>query len=504
MGGSISGPLEKVDPSEAWAPWTPDKNNPFNLKWAGHLFRRATFGVGIDRLRAAVDSGLEATLAELLNGEVGAVNDYYTRERIALKTYEERSKMPPENQQDPFDLQVWWFDILLNSMHPLREKMTLFWHNHFCSSIAKVKSGKLMAQQNIALRKYALSKFGPFLQAMTADPALLIYLDSNDNKKGNPNENYAREVMELFSLGVGNYTETDIREAARAFTGWHTEGEEFFFNRREHDRGVKKVLGKEGNWKGDDVVRVILQQPAVANFIVGKMYRFLVSEIDPPAALLKPLADSFRKSDYDIGALAATILRSKLFFSAHAYRRRIKSPVEFIISTVRTFMFGDWPVPENALVTKLEAMGQLIMAPPNVKGWPGGTTWLNTSTILARHNFAYMAASGFWPENTRNGSFLERIMPEEEKNDDVPRFEEEPDPPGKSDVATYIRNLKIQDPKIIVDSLLELLLQGEVNDKAHRALVAFLVEGNPQGKYRSIRIRDIAHAIMTMPEFQLA
>jgi len=507
VGGSISIPLEKVDPGLAWSPWEPDKANPFDLKWAGHLYRRATLGVGLDKVRSAVDVGFEATLGEILQGEVGAANDYYTRERMALKMFEERQKMPPENQ-DPFELQVWWFAILLNSMHPLREKMTLFWHNHFCSSIAKVKNGKLMLLQNMLLRKYALSKFGPFLQAMTADPALLIYLDSNDNKKGNPNENYAREIMELFSLGVGNYTEQDIREAARAFTGWHTEGEEFYFNGREHDRGIKKFLGKEGNWKGDDVVRIILQRPAVADFIVRKMYRFFVSEIDPPPALLAALADSFRRNNYDIAALVSTILRSRLFFSDHAYRKRIKSPVEFVIGTVKTFMFGDWPVPENALVTKLEAMGQLIMAPPNVKGWPGGTAWLNTSTILARHNFTYVAASGFWPENTPNGSFLDRIVPEEEKketsSDDPPRWEEEPDPPGKTDVATYIRNLKIRDPKLIVDRLLELLLQGPVSEKAHQALIAFLGEGKPEGRYHSIRVRDTAHAIMTMPEYQLA
>ena len=210
---------------------------------------------------------------------------------------------------------------------------------------------------------------------------MLHWLDSNSNIKGKPNENYAREIMELFSLGVGHYTEKDIREAARAFTGWHTDsdGFGFEFNARLHDDGVKTFLGQTGNWNGDDVVRIILKQPAAATFLVRKLYHFYVSETqEPPDSFLEPLAESFRKSDYDIAALVRRILSSRHFFSEYAFRQRIKSPVEFVLGAVRA-VYRDYdakdkrhqPLTQQDLVQHIDAMGQLLFAPPNVKGWRG-------------------------------------------------------------------------------------------------------------------------------------
>ena len=205
---------------------------------------------------------------------------------------------------------------MLHGGHPLREKLTLFWHNHFATSLAKVQDPALMFRQNCLLREHALGRFGPLLQAISRDAAMLVWLDSNSNVKGKPNENYARELMELFSLGVGHYTEKDIREAARAFTGWRTDGEGFAFDARLHDGGPKTVLGQTGAWDGGDVVRIVLEQPAAARFLVRKLYHFFVSEkAVPPDALLEPLCESFRKSDYDIAALVRTILASRHFYS---------------------------------------------------------------------------------------------------------------------------------------------------------------------------------------------
>ncbi len=186
-------------------------------------------------------------------------------------------------------LRGWWLYCMLWSDHPLREKLTLFWHNHFATSIVKVQNPNQMFRQNCLLRTFALGKFAPFLQAVSKDGAMLLWLDSNSNVKGKPNENYARELMELFSLGVGNYTEKDIREGARAFTGWHTGSDGFRFNPRAHDDGVKTFLGRTGNWNGDDVVRIVLEQPAASHFLVRKLYQLYVSETaSPPAALLEP------------------------------------------------------------------------------------------------------------------------------------------------------------------------------------------------------------------------
>ena len=212
--------------------------------------------------------------------------------------------------------------------------------------------------------------------------------------------------MELFSLGVGHYTEADIREAARAFTGWRTDGAGFAFDARLHDGGPKTVLGQTGNWDGTDVVRIVLEQPASARFLVRKLYHFFVSEQPGvPDSLLEPLCDSFRKSDHDIALLVRTILESRFFYSSHAFQQRIKGPVEYALGAVqavyRRYAEGsaDYrPLPQQVLVGRIEAMGQSLFAPPNVKGWPGGTSWLNTSTILERDNFAEALATGtLWP-----------------------------------------------------------------------------------------------------------
>ena len=224
--------LDQLDPVEAWQPWEPSAKEPWNLKWAGHLYRRAAFGGSPTELNEAVTRGLPGTIDLLLKGMPDA--DAIEKMLVAVGAR-------TADRANAFELRAWWLYCMLNSGQPLQEKMTLFWHNHFATSIAKVQRTPLMFDQNQLMRKYALAKFGPFLLDMSKDPAMLVWLDSNSNFKAKPNENYAREVMELFSLGVGNYTEKDIREAARAFTGWHTDGDDFEFNaalarRRREDR----------------------------------------------------------------------------------------------------------------------------------------------------------------------------------------------------------------------------------------------------------------------------
>jgi uncharacterized protein (DUF1800 family) len=362
--------------------------------------------------------------------------------------------------------------------------MTLFWHNHFVSSIAKVQRGVKMYNQNKLLRKYALGKFPAFLLDVSKDPAMLDYLDSNSNIKGKPNENYAREVMELFSLGVGNYTEKDVQEAARAFTGWHTNGaEKFEFNKNYHDLGTKTVLGQEGEWTGDDVVRIIVEQKACAPFLVRKFYRFFISEnADPHDALLAPLADSFRKSGYDIAEVIGTILRSRHFFSEHAYRQRVKSPVEFALGAANAM--GNVVNP-RALVSRIDDMGQRLFGPPNVKGWPGGKSWLNTSTVLARHNFAQTLTSG---------------------TSDINKGSPEGAPPSSAivDPAAYLRREKITEPEKILDTLADIVFQDELAAKTRDRLLTFLKDGEPKAAAFDQRVRETIHALLCMPEYQLA
>ncbi|HZT82691.1 MAG TPA: DUF1800 domain-containing protein, partial [Gemmataceae bacterium] len=374
MPAAVLPSLDKLDPIEAWKPWQPSDKDPWGVKWAGHLYRRAGFGPTRDEVRQAVKAGLPATLDRLLAGNPERAQ----QDRGAAA---EGQRIARRN--NPLELRGWWIARILANYHPLREKLTLFWHNHFATSINKVQSVALMLRQNELLRKYALGKFHPFLLEMSKDPAMLIWLDSNSNVKGKPNENYAREIMELFSLGVGNYTEKDIREAARAFTGWHTDGNGFSFRKDLHDFGTKTVLGQTGELDGGDVVRILLEQPAAAKFLVRKLYRWFVSEAQtPPDSFLQPLADAYRKSDYDTAVVIRMMLGSRHFFSEHAYRQRVKMPVEFVLGAVRTL--GQNQVSPRALVTQLEVMGQHLFAPPNVKGWECGTAWLNTATVVAR------------------------------------------------------------------------------------------------------------------------
>jgi uncharacterized protein (DUF1800 family) len=305
-------PLDRVDPARAWQPWQPDDNQPWSMRWAGHLFRRAAFGGNLDELQRAVKDGPHATIDRLLAGNPEA-KDY---EKLIADAGESIGKSEDESR-----LRGWWLYAILMSGHSLREKMTLFWHNHFATSITKVHSTVAMQVQNQMFRRHTLGNFRAMLADVSRDPAMLVWLDSNRNVKGQANENYAREVMELFTLGTGHYTETDIREAARAFTGWHTDGDKFTFAARFHDYGPKTFLGQSGNWDGTDIQRIILSQPAAAEFLVRKLYSHFIAETPtPPDSLLEPLAERFRQSDYDIGDIVGTILRSRHFFSEYAYR----------------------------------------------------------------------------------------------------------------------------------------------------------------------------------------
>ncbi|HEV3448943.1 MAG TPA: DUF1800 domain-containing protein, partial [Gemmataceae bacterium] len=465
--------LDDIDLAEPWQPWRPTAGDPWNRKWAAHLYRRAAFGPSRDDLLEAERLGPQATLDLLFEGrpQAGELAESLTNVgRIAAATDESGEQ-----------LRGWWLYCMLQGGHPLREKMILFWHNHFATSIAKVQNAPAMFQQNCLLRRHALARFGPLLHAISRDGAMLLWLDSNSNVKGRPNENYARELMELFSLGVGHYTEKDIREAARAFTGWRTDGVTFTFDTRFHDGGPKTFLGQTGPWDGGDVVRIILKQPAVARFLVRKLYHFFVSEKTvPPDSLLEPLCESFRKSDYDIAGLVRTILGSRHFFSSHAFRQRIKGPVEYVLGAVQAVYrrYGEQeaeyrPLPQGMLVARLAAMGQPLFTPPNVKGWPGGASWLNTSTMLERDNFAAALAMGTLWTGFSSESSARAASPAE--------VSEEPPPSLAFDPARLLNEEGASSPEEVVRALLHHYLPGGLRPDLRARLVAFVAEGAPSG-----------------------
>ncbi|TAG76664.1 MAG: DUF1800 domain-containing protein, partial [Burkholderiales bacterium] len=300
---------------------------------------------------------------------------------------EERQKAQRREQVERgLELRAWWTAEMLSTPSPLTEKMTLFWHNHFATSQVKVRVAQLMYRQNVLLRQYALGNFGALLREISKDPAMLIYLDGAQNRKGMPNENFAREVMELFTLGEGNYGEQDIKEVARAFSGWSIDLDagEFRFRRPQHDEGEKTIFGQRGRFNGDDVVTLLLKHEKTAEFIVGKLWLEFVSP-EPNRAEINRLAKDFREGGYEIKPLLRAMLLSDEFWMPTHRAVLVKSPVELVIGSLRQFRFEvEDPAPFSVVMRQL---GQDLFGPPNVKGWPGGDTWLNTSTLLARKSF---------------------------------------------------------------------------------------------------------------------
>lgn len=461
------------DPIEPKLAWEPADPSVWDRRWAAHLYRRAAFGFparmgrtpAVQQLDAAVDRGRDACIEELLTGgeRAGSLDDLMDSLGAGIA-----GKRPGRFQEPGHEkLRGWWLYRMIHTPHPLRERMTLFWHDHFATSIAKVGSMSLMFRQNRLLREHALGHFGPLLRGISRDPAMIVWLDSQKNVKGRPNENFAREIMELFSLGVGNYTEKDIQEVARCFTGWSVNGEDFQLNRSVHDEGDKSVLGTKGPLDGDGVVEILLGHPATAQYLVRKLYAEFVSEVDEPSEeLLEPLVTAFKQSDYDVAALLRTMLTSRLFFSEHAYRRRVKSPAEYVVGLVRAF---DGSPKMEQLARGMDGLGQSLFAPPNVAGWDAGPSWLNSATLLARHNFAARFVS-----------------------DEVPGL--------SVDVQEYLAEQEVGEPRQRVEFLLDLLLQGDVPPEARNQLEGYASKDATDAS----RLRQLAHTILLIPEFQLA
>ncbi|MDW7693478.1 DUF1800 domain-containing protein [Flammeovirgaceae bacterium SG7u.111] len=354
-----------------------------NQQQIQHLFLRAGFGINYDLLQKY--DGLEAEVLVEKLFEKSAQSTY-------LDLAEKEAFRPPMNG-DPgakkvfqkksremvIKLNVAWLKSMATSEGSLREKMTFFWQGHFASS---AKNPYLVQQQHNLIKKHALGSFGDLLKAVSKDAVMLQYLNNQQNKKNAPNENFAREVMELFTLGRGNYTENDIKEAARAFTGWgfNKEGE-FFFRKRIHDYGEKTVLGKTGNFDGDEVLDILLEQKQTAKYLTGKIYAFFVND-QVDETKVEKLADSFYASGYDISALLKEVFTSNWFYDPKNIGSKIKSPVELLVGNMQYFYmdFGN----EKALVGIQRMLGQILFKPPNVAGWPNGEEWIDASTLMFR------------------------------------------------------------------------------------------------------------------------
>ena len=433
------------DPAWAWARYQPDAGRPWDARLAAHLLRRAGFGPSMPEIDQAVAGGPQETVDRLIhpNGDLPAFEQVYA-------DYERAS------QGSVDALRAWWLRRMIETPFPLLEKLTLFWHGHFAASQAEVGRGPLLQRHVNLLRVHALGDFRSLLEAVMLDPAMLVCLEAQKSRKATPPTALARTLLAHFTVGKENFSESDVADTARAFTGWFVNRNSREFYDREFDQGEKEIFGKKGNFTAEQALALVADQKATSQTIVRKLYRQFVSEVDEPdIPLLDPLAESFAKNANVLGTVE-TILRSNVFFSPAAYRCRVKSPVEYAVGLIRAL---EGRVATDRLSRSLADLGQNLYNPPTSAGWPDGLDWLNEATILGRNNLA-------WELLQQTGDNKYRL-----------------------DAATYARNHGKQDAAAAQALFVQLLLQSDV-------------AGSAAGHAETIE--QAARKIACLPEYQLA
>jgi len=391
----------------------PLSEKDWNYSMAAHLLNRAGFGGTPEEIKSLADLGPARAVASLINYEAvpdPAPNPEWAkpnpdeiakyREAFRNGTPEQKKDAQREQQQTyqrrMLELRGWWLRRMAYGPRPFQEKMVLFWHGHFATSIDKVRNPYFMWRQNDLFRRLATGNWRDLLLATGKDPAMLIWLDQAQSRRDHPNENYAREVMELFSLGEGHYTEHDIAEGARAFTGWSMSlpDQSFMFRPFIHDNGEKTFLGQTGNFDGDDIIQIIVSQPQAARFITGKLWNYFAGSI-PSSELNDALAAVLRANGNNFKPFLQTMFRSREFYGDDIVRNQVKSPVQWLVGSVRML---ECELPPPLLSWGMtRQLGQDLFAPPNVKGWDGGVTWITTNTLLTRYNDAQSLVQGTLP-----------------------------------------------------------------------------------------------------------
>jgi uncharacterized protein (DUF1800 family) len=501
----------------------PQADNSWTVYEAAHLLNRAGFGGNPNEIKAfhamgrikAVDSLLApdpspVPLPKWASREQ-AVADMRARfeqrrelqrklrglspEQADRLRRENNQDMQRESRQQALEGQGWWFHRMLVTRAPLREKMTLFWHDHFATSVQKVRQAALMMNQNDLFRKHAVGNFKELTQAILLDPAMLIYLDTESSRKGKPNENFAREVMELFTLGEGNYTEQDIREAARAFTGYQMNRltGEVTHNIRQWDGGEKTIFGKSGPFTGADVIDLIFQSPRPAQFLAKKLWEFFVYENPSPTAV-DALADSFHKSNFEVAPLLREIFLSKEFYAEASIRSQIKSPVQFLVSLLKQLEITTPPV--GFPITSQQQLGQVLFLPPNVAGWDWGQAWINTNTLLTRYNLA-----GFLTKGAEEGGKAMQM-----ENARTPGMAAGNKRAGRGwkgpDYQKIAPRPLRENPAELVDSLIFRFFQGKLPDKARGSFIEYAT-AKKGVIFTDKETAELCHLILSTPYYQL-
>jgi Protein of unknown function (DUF1800) len=442
-------------------------------------------------------------------------------------------------------LGLWWANRMLTTRRPLEEKLTLFWHGHFATGENKVRDYRMMLRQNLMFRQHASGSLGDLLAGILKDPAMLVYLDNGENVKAHPNENFGRELLELFTMGVGHYAERDVREGARAFTGWTNDALTFKFDADQHDFSQKTFLGRTGALNGDDIVETILAQPVTGEFVSAKLYRYFVRE-EISAPVKAELGRSFRDGAYQMKPLLKRIFLSKDFYSPPSYATQIKSPVQLVVSTYRKMGLSEVPtIPDFGRMTS--GLGQSLFNPPNVAGWPGGRTWITPSTLLQRGNVfrdvLFPDIKGFRPpdralsatdarvgerlaqgmnitEATREGDAESNMMVDRDEDYNTryggyagamlafKRTKVIPRQPAAIDLSAMVRAAGADTVEKVVDHFVSRFLSVPLAEKDRALLVDFLrsrLGGSTvsPGPKLEESLRELLYLVLSTPEYQL-
>jgi uncharacterized protein (DUF1800 family) len=398
--------------TDAWAPYVPSAAMPWNRARVTHLHRRAGFAATWEEQDRDLADGPQQAADRLLDGKTlpQKAEDFETMARTIGDA--------AMASGTPGRLKAWWIYRILFSPDPLGERLTLMWHNHFATSNRKVQDLVLMREQNDLIRTHCRGSFSTLLAAVMKHPAMLVWLDADANRKGKPNENLARETMELFTLGVGNYTEQDVQAAARALTGWAVVNGKFGTREARHDSDPKTLLGKTDSLDGDGMLTILLAQPATPKRLAWRICHTFLGEAAVNEADLSALSDGLRQHDLDIGWAIDTVLRSQLFFSESAMKQRVAGPVEWAIGALRALELTDPPPSTLLLAEWTTRMGQDLFYPPNVGGWSEGRAWLSSQSVVARAKFAAALVEGRlrYPSQAPD---LQKLVERHRKADDL-------------------------------------------------------------------------------------
>ncbi|WP_261381018.1 DUF1800 domain-containing protein [Mucilaginibacter pallidiroseus] len=456
-----------------------------NIKKIKHLYSRAAFGLRLEDAKRAGALTVKQAVDDLfmrsqpnipLDIVSGNINfkDFLEKDGLTRKMFLQ------EQRQQEKGLNVYWVQQMSTTDAQLREKMTLFWHNHFA---CRTQNPWFAQQLNNIHRQCALGSFKTLLTEVSKAPAMLQFLNNQQNQKNHPNENFARELMELFTIGRGNYTEQDIKESARAFTGWGFRKDGAFVARAPlHDDGSKTFLGKSGNFTGDDIIDILLSKKETALFICNKLYKYLVNET-PDAAHVTGMADVFYQSGYEITPLLKHIFNAEWFYADKNVGTLIKSPVEFIVGLNRQF-YIDYKNPD-VLMQFERALGQVLFYPPNVAGWPGGKNWIDSSSLMYRIK-----------------------IPSTVLNDGVINFSGKPDPEDEAFIATSLNKRKDVNTQVQTQPDWSRFLNGIPANTSRATIAQILIAPRLNNNLMNIvtRSKDVKAMVIELvstPEYQL-